>query len=194
MSVTRWAAEGGADRSHQYVQRLVDLAAQGDDLHGEARFCDALLAAGSHVLDAGAGTGRTGAELARRGHRVLAVDADPVLVAAMPPVPGLTSALCDLAELPTEGEPFDLAVAAGNVLVYLAPGTEREVLRRIAGRLRPDGALVTGFALDREYRLDAFDADAAAVGLTLEHRFATWDLRAWHPGADWAVSVLRRER
>jgi hypothetical protein len=27
--------------------------------------------------------------------------------------------------------------------------------------------------------------------LSVEHRFATWDLRAWHDGADFAVTVLR---
>jgi hypothetical protein len=30
-----------------------------------------------------------------------------------------------------------------------------------------------------------------AVGLQPESRFATWDLRPWRAGADWAVSVLR---
>jgi hypothetical protein len=38
----------------------------------------------------------------------------------------------------------------------------------------------------------ALDADCAAVGLVVEHRFATWDLRPWHDDAPWAVTVLRR--
>ena len=33
--------------------------------------------------------------------------------------------------------------------------------------------------------------DIAAAGLRIEHRFATWDLVAWHDGADFAVTVLR---
>ena len=48
-----------------------------------------------------------------------------------------------------------------------------------------------GFALDREYTLEAFDADLAAAGLVLEQRFATWDLVPYHEGADFAVTFLR---
>ena len=188
---TRWQDERSEADSHNYVRRFADLAAQGTDLHGEARFMDALLAPGSRVLDAGCGTARLGAELARRGHQVVGVDIDPVLVAAAPPVPGLQVRVADLAELRLNGEPFDAVVAAGNVMVYLAPGTERAVLQRLAAHLRPDGALVTGFATGRSYSLAEFDADAVAAGLELEHRFATWGLRRWHPNADWAVTVLR---
>ena len=190
--VTRWQDERSESDSHDYVRRFADLAAQGVDLHGEARFMDALLTPGSRVLDAGCGTGRLGAELARRGHQVVGVDIDLVLVAAAPPVPGLQVHVADLAELHLDGERFDAAVVAGNVLVYTAPGTERAVLQRLAAHLRPDGALVTGFPTGRSYSLAEFDADATAVGLELEHRFATWDLRRWHPDADWAVTVLRR--
>ncbi|MBA3575732.1 MAG: class I SAM-dependent methyltransferase, partial [Pseudonocardiales bacterium] len=147
--MTRWQDERSESDSHDYVRRFADLAAQGVDLHGEARFMDALLTPGSRVLDAGCGTGRLGSELALRGHQVVGVDIDPVLVAAAQPVPGLRMHVADLAELHLDGEPFDAAVAAGNVLVYTAPGTERAVLQRLAAHLRPDGALVTGFATDR---------------------------------------------
>jgi hypothetical protein len=66
------------------------------------------------------------------------------------------------------------------------------VLERVAAHVRTDGVIVTGFALDRAYRLAEFDADIDAAGLTLEHRFATWDLRPFTQDADFAVSVLRR--
>lgn len=188
---TRWQDERSTADNHEYVQRFADLAAEGADLHGEARTVDALLAPGSTVLDAGCGTGRLGAELARRGHRVTAVDLDPVLVAAARTQHGITVHQADLAELDL-AETFDAVVAAGNVLVFLAPGSEAQVLGRLAAHLRPDGVLVTGFATDRGYGLDAFDVDCSAAGLGLEHRFATWDLRPWTPAADWAVTVLRR--
>jgi hypothetical protein len=58
--------------------------------------------------------------------------------------------------------------------------------------VRPEGPIVIGFATDREYPLDAFDADARAVGLRLDHRFATWDLRPWRADDTFAVTVLRR--
>ncbi|MER7167915.1 class I SAM-dependent methyltransferase, partial [Micromonospora sp. NPDC000207] len=110
--------------------------------------------------------------------------------------PGPRWLVADLAELdlPAAGEPepFDAAVVAGNVMTFVAPGTERAVLGRIAAHLRPDGLLVVGFGTGRGYPLDDFDADADAAGLRRDHRFATWDLRPWRADADFAVTVLRR--
>lgn len=173
------------------------MAAEGVDLAGEARLLDAMLARGSRVLDAGCGPGRVGAELAARGHVVVGVDADRGLIeAARADHPDPTWLVSDLAELDLgaegEGEPFDAAVLAGNVMPFLAPGTEPIVLARIAAHLRDDGLVVVGFGLDRGYPLADFDTQAAAAGLDLEHRFATWDLRPWRDDAPFAVTVLRR--
>lgn len=170
------------------------MARDGADLAGEARFLDAMLRRGSRILDAGSGTGRVAAALADRGHTVLGVDVDPALVeAAGTDYPGPRYLVADLATLDLAPEPpFDAAVLAGNVLLFVTPGSERQVLGRVAAHVRPDGLVVTGFATDREYRVPAFDADCAAAGLVLEHRFATWDLRPWHDDAPWAVTVLRR--
>ncbi|XTZ16690.1 class I SAM-dependent methyltransferase [Micromonospora echinospora] len=190
---TRWVTETGPDHSRWYVDRFRQLAAEGADLAGEARLLDAMVPPGARILDAGCGTGRVGAALADRGHTVVGVDADPVLVeAARADHPGPTWLVADLAELDLPGEPFDAAVVAGNVMAFVAPGTEREVLRRIAAHLRPDGVLVVGFGTGRGYPLADFDADASAAGLHREHRFATWDLRPWRADADFAVTVLRR--
>ncbi|MEV0325664.1 class I SAM-dependent methyltransferase [Micromonospora echinospora] len=190
---TRWVTETGPDHSRWYVDRFRQLAAEGADLAGEARLLDAMVPPGARILDAGCGTGRVGAALADRGHTVVGVDADPVLVeAARADHPGPTWLVADLADLDLPGEPFDAAVVAGNVMAFVAPGTEREVLRRIAAHLRPDGVLVVGFGTGRGYPLADFDADASAAGLHREHRFATWDLRPWRGDADFAVTVLRR--
>jgi SAM-dependent methyltransferase len=131
---TRWQHETGEAGSHAYVRRFADLAERGVDLDGEARFMDALLAPRSRVLDAGCGTARLGAELARRGHEVLAVDLDPVLLAAAPTHPRLRVQLADLTVLRLD-KSFDAAVAAGNVMVYAAPGTEAAMLRRLHAHL-----------------------------------------------------------
>ncbi|MEV0880951.1 class I SAM-dependent methyltransferase [Micromonospora echinofusca] len=194
---TRWETETGPEHSQWYIDRFRRLAADGADLAGEARLLDAMVAPGSRILDAGCGTGRVGAALAARGHAVVGVDADPALVeAARADHPGPRWLVADLTELDLatadEPEPFDAAVLAGNVLAFVAPGTEREVLRRVAAHLRPDGVLAVGFGTDRGYPLTGFDADAVAAGLRLEHRFATWDLRPWRDDADFAVTVLRR--
>ncbi|MFG2050445.1 class I SAM-dependent methyltransferase [Micromonospora sp. NPDC048935] len=194
---TRWATDTGPEHSQWYIDRFRKLAAEGADLAGEARLVDTLVAPGSRILDAGSGTGRVGAALAQRGHTVVGVDADPALVAAArADYPGPTWLVADLAELDLpamgEAEPFDAAVLAGNVLAFVAVGTEPEVLHRVATHLRPDGVLTVGFGTERGYPLTAFDADAVAAGLRVEQRFATWDLRPWRDDAAFAVTILRR--
>jgi len=193
---TRWVTGTKAGHSEWYVERFRRMAAEGDDLAGEARLIDAMLPRGARVLDAGCGTGRVGAVLHERGHTVVGVDADPVLIeAAEEDHPGPHWLVADLTELDLaaagEAEPFEGAVLAGNVMVFLAPGTEAAALRRVAAHVRADGVVVTGFHTNRELSLDSFDRAVAEAGLRLEHRFATWDLRAWHADADFAVSVLR---
>jgi hypothetical protein len=87
-------------------------------------------------------------------------------------------------------ETFDGAVLAGNVMPFLAPSTGARVLGRVAHHLRSDAPIAVGFALDRGYSIYDFDKDLALAGLTVENRFATWDIRPWRPSSDFAVSVL----
>lgn len=192
----RWITDTGEGHSEWYVERFRTMAAEGADLAGEARLIDAMVGRGARILDAGCGPGRVGAELHARGHVVVGVDVDPVLIAAAEEDhPGPRWIVQDLAELDLAAhgvdEPFDAAVLAGNVMVFLASGTEPEVLRRVGRHVTADGVIVVGFHTDRDLTLVDFDAAVADAGLRIEHRFATWDLRAWHEGADFAVTVLR---
>ncbi|MDP9117616.1 MAG: class I SAM-dependent methyltransferase [Actinomycetota bacterium] len=198
-AVTRWVTQNGGDHSQWYVDRFRRLAADGEDLAGEARLVDAMVGRRAHILDAGCGTGRVGAELAARGHDVVGVDADTVLIAAaQADHPGINWLVADLAELDLAGEgqsgPFDAAVLAGNVMAFVAPGTEQAVLTRVAAHLHADGFLAVGFGTERGYALADFDRDSRAAGLTVEHRFATWDLRPFTDSADFAVTILRTPR
>ncbi len=104
--------------------------------------------------------------------------------------PEVTWHLADLATLDL-GETFDLVVAAGNVMVFLEPGTEPEVVRRCAQHVRPGGLLVSGWRTDR-LAVPTYDGWARAAGLEQVARHATWDGDPWVDGADWCVAVDRR--
>lgn len=193
---TRWQTETGPGHSQWYIERFRGMAADGTDLVGEARLVDAMVPRGARILDAGCGPGRHGGYLHACGHRVVGVDADPELIAAAAQDhPGPRWLVADLADLDLnalgEDAPFDAILVAGNVMVFLAPETEALVLGRLREHLAPDGFVVTGFHLDRHLTLADFDAAVATSGLRIEHRFATWDLRAFHDDADFAVTVLR---
>ena len=186
----RWA---GSDvpRGDAYDRRFEQLAASGVDVHGEADFVASF--APSSVLDAGCGTGRVAIELARRGVEVVGVDVDPAMLSvARRKGPAIEWVEADLTTVDL-GRRFDVVVMAGNVLLFVSSGTEAAVVDRLAAHLDPGGRLVAGFSLDRGLTLADYDAMAAAAGLTLDERFATWERGPFvaGSGADYAVSVHR---
>ncbi len=142
------------------------------------------------MLDAGCGTGRVAIELARRGAATTGVDLDPAMLAtARAKAPDLEWIDGDLAALDL-GRTFDVVVMAGNVMIFVAHGTEPTVVERLAAHVRPGGLLVAGFQLrPGGYDLEAYDADCTAAGLTLVGRFATWDGDPLAAAPDYAVSV-----
>ena len=197
---TRWEAKIAADpqHSHWYVERFRRMATEGADLAGEARMIDAMLHRGARVLDAGCGPGRVGIELARCGHAVVGVDVDPVLIeAAETDHPGPRWLVGDLAELdlPAVGvpEPFDVVVCAGNVITFVAEGTEAEVLHRLGAHTGPDGRVGVGFGTGHGYAFEAFFRDVETAGLQVDAAFSTWDLRPFDAGTSgFLVAVLSR--
>jgi SAM-dependent methyltransferase len=177
-------------KGDDYQARFDALTASGADVHGEAAFVASLEPRPSTVLDAGCGTGRVAIELSRRGFEVVGVDVDPAMLAtARRLAPALDWREADLAAFDL-GRRFDVVVMAGNVVHFVRPATEAEVIARCVAHVAPGGALVAGFQLGAG-RCGIDDLDRHARGLALEARYATWDREPWRPGADYAVSVLR---
>lgn len=197
---TRWAL--GGSRNAGYGVRFAELIADGEDVAGEARLADALLGRGARILDAGSGMGRVAAHLQAAGHHVVAAEPDATLVAqSRRTYPDLTVLPWEILELTADalagaGQPtsFDLAVVVGNVMTFVADGTEVAVLERLGSLLAPGGRLLLGFhlrggpATARSYDPADFVADATRAGLTVQHRFGGYDLRP--ADAEYAVWIL----
>jgi len=192
----QWQQMIARDPGHsaRYVERFKLLAAQGQDLYGEARLIDTMVGRESTILDAGCGPGRHAGYLHAAGHRVVGVDVDPVLIAAAEAdSPGPAYLVADLAgfDLPAEWpQAFDAILCAGNVMTFLHPDTRVPVLAGMAARLTVTGRAVIGFGAGRGYDFDEFVVDAASAGLALEQRFGTWDLRPFSADAPFQVAVL----
>ena len=189
-STNRWLATD-APRGDVYDERYEQRAAAGENVHGEADFVEQMGA--RSVLDAGCGTGRVARELARRGLDVTGVDLDPAMLATgQRKAPALDWRLGDLATIEL-GRTYDAVVLAGNVMIFLAPGSEGAVLANLARHLNPGGSVIAGYQLRADrLSLEAYDAHARAAGLALTERYATWDREPWRPGGAYAVSVHRR--
>jgi len=166
-------------------------AQAGEDVHGEANAVLALRPAlPLTVLDAGCGTGRIAIELARRGVQIIGVDLDArMLDRAREKAPTLDWRLGDLATIDL-GQSFDVILLAGNVMLFVTPGTEMQVVANLARHLRPQGLLVAGFQLGRTaFGVADYDAATEAAGLVLHERWSTWEGAAWTSTSPYAVSV-----
>lgn len=187
----RWEQSEPHERG--YGRKFRQLVEQGQDIHGEARLADALIARGCLVLDAGSGMGRVGARLRELGHEVTAVEKDPELVAMSrelyPDLPVIEQDLLAIspAQLLAHGRPtaYDLVVLVGNVMILLAPDTERRALSTVAAVLRPGGRLLVGFhPAGGDRRTDGT--------IRLQSSRPTRRRAAWSSSISWADTPLSR--
>ena len=191
---TRWELAG--EETEGYGACFGRLVEDGEDIDGEARFVDALVARGARILDVGSGMGRVADALRRRGHRVVATEPDAALREqsrrTYPDLEVLPHQALGLD--PAELGGFDAVAVVGNVMVYVGESTERAVLTRLRELLAPGGRIVVGFHLDgnrtgsRVYPPEEFVADVAASGLVVQHRFGSYELHP--PDDEYAVWVL----
>jgi SAM-dependent methyltransferase len=190
----------GAEYDAPYAAR----AAAGQDIHGEANLVTHLLqehfptkmTTAPHeirILDAGCGTGRTGIELARRGHQVTGVDLDEVMLQqARAKAPEIAWHLADLATIHL-AQHFECIVMAGNVMIYVTPGTEAAVLANLVNHLAPSGLLIAGFESRppswSNLTPGRYAELAGAAGLTLVERWAGWGREPWTVHSNYALFV-----
>ena len=189
--------EQNPQHSAWYADRFRQMEARGDDIHGEARFVDAMAPRGARILDAGCGPGRLGPCLVAMGHEVVGVDVDPHLIeVANNERPGPTYLVGDLAtlDLPSAGiaEGFDVIVCAGHVMTFLAASTRIKVLSRFAKHLRDQGRIAVGLGAGRGYEFADFFNDVQQADLVVDQNLSTWDLHPFTPDSDHLVSILRK--
>jgi SAM-dependent methyltransferase len=104
-------------------------------------------AAGGPILDLGAGTGRVAADLAARGHELVALDNDPELLEALaaraPSAATVHADACDF-EL---GRRFALVLAPMQLVQILGgPGARLAMLQRVLAHLEQGGTFAAALA------------------------------------------------
>lgn len=184
-NVRRWDSA----RAPSYDDIWQQMAKAGENPHGEADFVARFSPAS--VLDAGCGTGRVAIELAARGLDVAGSDVDAQMLAqARAKAPELAWVESDLAALDL-GRTFDVVVMAGNVILFVEPGTEEACVAGAARHVGTGGYLIAGFRLARGVTTDAWDGWLRNAGLEPVDRFSSWSGDPFDD-SDYLVSVAHR--
>lgn len=104
-------------------------------------------AAGGRVLDLGAGTGRVAVDLAAHGHEVVALDSDPVLLAALADrEPRVTTVTADARDFDL-GATFPLVLAPMQLIQIIGgPQSRAAMLERVHAHLEPGGTFAAALA------------------------------------------------
>jgi SAM-dependent methyltransferase len=152
------AAAGG--EPYERLGPLYDRWCAGVD-HDIAFYVLACEGADGPVIELGAGTGRIAVELARHGHRVIALDAAPAMLAqaerrAKRYAVDLTIVVGDLLD-PPELPPSDRVISPFRTFMHLKGDDERRRALRAAAGLLADGG---------QFIFDVFEPSAADIRAT----------------------------
>ena len=187
-----------------YAEELVRRYEQLEFEEVHADILDAVPNVASNVLDVGAGSGRDAAALARRGHRVVAVEPSEAMRREGRSIHGTGSfdwiddQLPRLDEVYRLNESFDLILVSA-VWMHVAPEDRDLAMQRLQGLLAPGGRLVistrtvefsgerTMYAVEPE-RLGQRAQDH---GLDVERRQTSSDLLG-RSDVNWSSLVFRR--
>ncbi len=138
------------DGTQGYDQDVAAFFARADSVGFAEKYAAVLHlmpSAPSRILDIGAGSGKDAADFAAMGHRVLAVEPTPALLAgaiarhAHPAIAWLDDGLPDLAATRARGETFDLIVLSA-VWMHLDADQRRRAMPNVAGLLADGGMLI----------------------------------------------------
>jgi SAM-dependent methyltransferase len=183
-----------------YDTQWEQMAAAGQDPHGEVAFLERLAARRSHplgsVLDVGCGTGRVAIELVARGCNAQGTDIDvDMLSHARTKAPNIQWHEANLATIDL-GMEFDTLIAAGNVILFVDVNEREAAVEGIACHVRPGGYFVAGFQRQRDDGRKIHITDwtkwLADNGLREVERYGTWDEAPFTPESDYIVTVHQR--
>ena len=188
---TQWAEWRRAVDLDDYESRWDQMAARGENPHGEVDFVMGFGPA--TALDAGCGFGRVGIELAARGVDIVGVDLDAdLLERAKRRAPDLDWRLADLSKLEI-GRTFDLVVLAGNVIGFVDEANREKAVRACASHLAPGATLVMGNMLkDTWPSISDLDTWCGLEGLEPAGHRGGWNNETLGDQPDYVVTVHRR--
>jgi SAM-dependent methyltransferase len=164
----------------------------------------ALVPAGSHILDAGCGSGRDAREFKRRGYRVTAVDASPELARLASEIIGQPVRVLRFEEM-TYDEEFDGIWACASLL-HVPRSSMDDVLARLSRALRSGGIVYTSFKVGEAEQVrggrlfnDYSEQPLGELfrrhpGLEVVRTWRTEDLRPSAGGQCWLNVLARKSR
>lgn len=160
------------------------------------------LPAGSHIIDAGCGSGRDSLYFANLGFNVSAFDASPALVKLAQQHTGLPVSLCRFEQF-NATTPAD-AIWACASLLHVPKAELTKVMAHLCAQLKPSGIFYCSFKYGQDEvtrdgrqftNLDeaALSELISELSLSLLEHWQTGDLRPGREQERWLNAVLRKD-